>query len=242
MTDPDPDPDIDLLQPPAPEAPVTVVLADGHQAARAGIRRALEPDGIIVVAEADSAGGAIDACVAHRPRVCVVAAALSGGGIEATRAIADAVTETSIVMVTELAEREELFAALRAGAIGYLQMTASAARLPHIVRSVANGEAVLPRELSAPIVAEFRGRGNRRSVLLPATGETVELTARELEVLERLRKRERTSEIAAALGISEITVRRHVSAIVHKLGAADRRGALAMLEPEADTGRDRDPA
>jgi DNA-binding CsgD family transcriptional regulator len=66
--------------------------------------------------------------------------------------------------------------------------------------------------------------------MLPAAGSEVELTAREFEVLERLRKHERTSEISSRLGISEVTVRRHVASVLRKLGMPNRRSALEMLE------------
>jgi DNA-binding NarL/FixJ family response regulator len=84
--------------------------------------------------------------------------------------------------------------------------------------------------MTARLILEFRERGTRRRLHVPATGAEIELTAREFEVLERLRRRERTAEIAAELSISEVTVRRHVSSILHKLGAPNRQSALLMLE------------
>jgi DNA-binding CsgD family transcriptional regulator len=80
------------------------------------------------------------------------------------------------------------------------------------------------------LISEFRESGNRRRLLPTISAEGVEVTAREFEVIERLRKRERTSEIAVALGISEVTVRRHVSAVLQKLGATSRRNAIELLD------------
>jgi DNA-binding NarL/FixJ family response regulator len=86
--------------------------------------------------------------------------------------------------------------------------------------------------MAAGLIQEFQGDGRRQRVLLSVSGQRVELTAREFEVLERLRRRETTSQIASHLGISDVTVRRHVSATMHKLGTPDRRSALALLELE----------
>jgi DNA-binding NarL/FixJ family response regulator len=173
----------------------------------------------------------------YRPDVCVLAVGLPGGGIEAARLIKQAVPDTKIVMMTRVSRDEDLFGALRAGADGYLLMSTSASRLPHAIRGVTRGEAALPRELSARLIQEFRERGARRRVVLPASEEEIELTAREFEVLERLRNRERTAEIATVLGISEVTVRRHVASVLRKLGVRDRRSAIQMLEYDEGPAR-----
>jgi DNA-binding CsgD family transcriptional regulator len=84
--------------------------------------------------------------------------------------------------------------------------------------------------LTARLISEFRQRGAKRRVLVsPGRGE-VELTAREFEVLERLRKREATADIATHLGISQVTVRRHVASVMRKLGVSNRRQAIELLE------------
>ena len=145
--------------------------------------------------------------------------------------------QTKLVVTTVAARDEEMFAALRAGADGYLLMTMSPGRLGYALRGVARGEAALPRQMTAKLILEFRDRGTRRRLHVPATGAEIELTAREFEVLERLRRRQRTAEIAAELSISEVTVRRHVSSIMQKLGthqpperAADARARRASSD------------
>jgi DNA-binding NarL/FixJ family response regulator len=207
-----------------------VLLADDHVPARAGIKGAIEPHGLRVVAEASNAADALRMAVAQRPDVCVLAVALPGGGIEAARQIKQSLAATKIVMMTGSASDEDLFGSLRAGADGYLLMSTSASRLPHAIRGVARGEAALPRALTARLITEFRERGTRRRLNLPSGEAEVELTAREFEVLERLRKGERTAEIAARLGISEVTVRRHIASVLRKLGMPNRRSAIEMLE------------
>jgi two-component system NarL family response regulator len=206
-----------------------VLLADDHVPTRVGIKRAIEPHGLRVVAEAANAADALRLAIETRPDVCVLAVGLPGHGIEAVRMIKRSLADTKVVMTTVSARDEDLFGALRAGADGYLPISTPSGRLAHAILGVAQGEAALPRAMTARLIAEFRERGSKRRLVLPANTE-VELTAREFEVLERLRKRERTAEIAARLGISEVTVRRHVASTLRKLGMRNRRHALAMLE------------
>ena len=199
-----------------------------------GIRAALEPHGFRVVAEASSAGEALAATLRLAPDVCLLSASLPGGAIDVTRMIKAHDAATRVVMLSAIGRNEELFGALRAGADGYLLMTTSPDRLPFAIRGVVNGEAALPRALTAQLIREFRDQGGRRRLAVMAGRSPVELTAREFEVLERLRRHERTAEIARRLDISEVTVRRHVSSILAKLKAPDRKTALAMLAGAED--------
>jgi DNA-binding NarL/FixJ family response regulator len=155
---------------------------------------------------------------------------MPGNGIEAARKINAALPETKIVMLTVSERADDLFASLRAGADGYLLKSTSAIRLPHAIRGVMSGEAALPREMTARLIREFRERPGRSRVPLSIAAQGVRLTPREYEVLELLRKHESTPKIAADLGISEITVRRHISAILHKLGAPNRRSAIELVD------------
>jgi DNA-binding NarL/FixJ family response regulator len=209
---------------------LTVLLADDQVGTRVGIKFAIEPHGFRVVAEASSMAEAVAAAVRTDPDVCLVATGLPGNGIEAARLIKETVPRTKIVMLTASGRNDELLGALRAGADGYLLMTTSPARLPHAIRGVANGEAALPRAFTAHLIEEFRAHGHRRRLALSVDDQAVELTAREFEVLERLRKPERTAEIAQHLGISEVTVRRHSSSILQKLGAPNRQAVIDMLD------------
>ncbi len=215
----------------APESnELTVMLAYDQFPARVGIRRAIEPHGLRVVGESASASEALRMALALRPDICVLSVELPDNGIEAVRAIKQALPATKIVMMTASPREEDLFGALRAGADGYLLMSTSASRLAHALRGVVNGEAALPRSMTARLIQEFRDRSTRHRVNLPAGAGEAELTAREFEVLTRLRRRERTADIAAHLGISEVTVRRHVSSVLRKLGMPNRRAALEILE------------
>jgi DNA-binding NarL/FixJ family response regulator len=113
---------------------------------------------------------------------------------------------------------------VRAGAMGYLLKGMDPDRLRYAIIGVTNGEAAVPRTLVARLMREFRLRERRRSLIGSAR-----LTARELGVLEQLADGATTREIAETLGISDVTVRRHVSSVLAKLGVADRAAAVAML-------------
>jgi DNA-binding NarL/FixJ family response regulator len=202
---------------------VTIILGDDQVATRAGVRRALAPHGFRIVAEVQTAADAVRAALEHHPDVCMLEVRMPGNGIAAVRRISDELPDTKIIMLTASQRHADLVAALRAGAQGYLLKTTSADRLPFAIRGVLRGEAALPREMATGLIREFQDNGRRQRVLL---------SAREYEVLERLHRRETTSQIAGHLGIVDVTVRRHISAILHKLGASDRRSALALLDRE----------
>jgi DNA-binding NarL/FixJ family response regulator len=209
---------------------LTVVLADDQVPIRAGIKRAIEPHSMRVVAEAANAEEAVRVARLHNPDVCVVSVELPGNGIEATRRIKESLPATKIVMMTGSADDEDLFKALRAGADGYLLMSTPASRLPHAIAGVMRGEAALPRAMTGRLVLEFRERGARHRVAVESAEAEVELSAREFEVLQRLRKHDETAEIAMHLGISPVTVRRHVASLLRKLRAPSRQRAIEMIE------------
>jgi DNA-binding NarL/FixJ family response regulator len=182
------------------------------------------------VAETCTAEDAVAAAIRHTPDVCLLAVHLPGNGISAAERIKAVVPGTKIVMLTESDRDDDLLAAVRAGADGYLLKTISAARLPKAIEGVLSGEAAIPRRLVARLIQDYRTRGRDRVLSLPPTGQLVTVTSREFEVISRLREAESTAEIARDLGISEVTVRRHISSIEHKLGARDRRALLALVE------------
>jgi DNA-binding NarL/FixJ family response regulator len=206
------------------------VVADDQVPARAGIRHAIESHGLDVVGEASSADEAVRVSLAQRPDVCIVAVELPGSGVEVARLVKRALPETKVVMMTATARDEDLFEALRAGADGYLLMSTPADRLAHAIVGVTRGEAALPRAMTGRLIMEFRERGARRRVMVNPAEAEIELTPREFEVLERLRRRATTAEIASQLGISQVTVRRHVASVLRKMGAPNRRRAVEMLE------------
>ena len=153
---------------------------------------------------------------------------MPGNGIVAALEITSQLPKTAVVMLTVSRDDDDLFAALRAGAAGYLLKDTDPERLPMALLGVLRGEGALPRTLVARLVEEFRGRGKRR---LPLSGSrSVELTPREWQVLEGLRDGLSTEEISERLFVSQVTVRTHVSAILKKLKVPDRAAAIKLLE------------
>jgi DNA-binding NarL/FixJ family response regulator len=155
---------------------------------------------------------------------------MPGGGVNAAHQITSELADTVVVMLTVAQEDEHLFAALRAGAAGYLLKDIAPERLGDALRAVLRGEAAIPRTLVARLVEEFQGRGIRRLAL--SGRRSVRLSSREWEVLQALREGLSTKDAAERLGIAPVTVRTHVSAILHKLRVKDRAAAVRLLEEE----------
>ena len=205
-----------------------MLVADEHAPARAGLRLALERDGLRVCGEVGDADEALAVAVRERPDVCLVDAGIPGGGIAATAGIQARLPGTPIVVLAKEPTDPDLFDALRAGAAGYLEWDTNPERLPAIVRGVLRGEVAISRRLAATLVEEFRSRG-RRQRLEVAGRAPVELTDREWEVVQLLRRGVETADIAARLFVSTGTVRTHVSAILRKLDVPDRESLLRLL-------------
>jgi DNA-binding NarL/FixJ family response regulator len=210
--------------------PVRVLLADDHPPTRADLRQSLEEDGrFAVCAEASDAAGAIEAAMRERPDLCVLDVRMPGGGVSAVWEIVARLPQTKVVMLTVSADDSDLFAALRAGAAGYLLKGTDAARLPHALLDVLEGRAALPRALVARLMDEFRDRGPRRRMTL-ARSDGLQLTSREWQVLDLLRQKLTTAEIARRLTLSQATVRTHIAAILRKLDVPNREAAIQIFE------------
>lgn len=205
-----------------------MVLADDHLGVRAGTRMALEEGGFLVCAEAVDSQGAVDAARRERPDLCLLDVIMPGGGIEAAAQISAELPDTAIVMLSVSDDEDHLFDAIRAGASGYLLKDMDPDRLSAALSGVLAGEAAFPRRLVIRVIEEFSER-QRRRMPLPAGGRA-ELTDREWETLELLRAGNTTSATARRLGISQVTVRRHVSGAVRKLKVRDRKAALELLD------------
>jgi len=213
--------------------PLTVLIADDHAPTRAGVRGALGDGGFAVVAEANRADAAVEGALRERPDVCVLDINMPGSGIAAAARITEQLPDTAVVMLTVSREDQDLFASLRAGALGYLLKDMDPGRLAAALRGVLSGEAALPRTLVARVIGEFRAAERRPSLPL-VRRRGAKLTAREWEVLELLREQLTTAQIAHRLGLSDVTVRRHVSSILAKLRVPDRRAMARLFEEDAE--------
>jgi DNA-binding NarL/FixJ family response regulator len=210
---------------------IRVLLADDHPSTRAGVRLALEAKGLTICAEAEDAAGAVDAAVRERPDLCLLDIGMPGNGIAAAAEIGELLPDTPVVMLTVSTNEEDLFAALRAGARGYLLKDTNPDRLPLALQGVLDGEAALPRILVTRVIEEFAKRSRRRGFLnRKQLGPDARLTEREWDVLELMREGRTTAEIGERLSVSPVTVRRHISQILRKLRVPDRQAALRLLQ------------
>jgi DNA-binding NarL/FixJ family response regulator len=207
---------------------LTVLLADDHPLVRAGVRSVLADRGICVCAEAADAPGAILAALRERPDVCLLDIDMPGDGLTAAREIAERLPETAVVMFTVSDAAVDLLAAIRAGAVGYVLKDSDPERLADALYGVVSGETALPRRLMAQVLGHVRSDGRQRRLLLRMP-RGVRLTEREWEVLEHLHDGTSTRDVAVRLSVSPVTVRRHLSSAVAKLGASDRGAALALI-------------
>jgi len=205
-----------------------VVIADEQPTVRASVRRLLERDGFAVCREASDADGAVEAALRERPDICLIGLLMPGNGIRATKRIATALPETAVVILSASESRDHLVGAIRAGAVGYLLKGANEEELGSILRGVLAGEAAIPRKLVAQLVRELQTHGRRRAIV--GGSGRADLTAREWEVMDLMCKGLDTAEIAERLCVSPVTVRRHISGILRKLGVTDREDAVALVE------------
>jgi DNA-binding NarL/FixJ family response regulator len=212
-----------------------VLIADDHAPTRADVRRVLDRDQRFeVCAEAADAAGAVQAALHEKPDVCLLDLGMPGNGMSAVWEIAARTPKTKIVILTVSDQEANLFAALRAGAIGYLPKTMNLARLPDTLNGVCNGEAAIPRTLVARVLERFRRREPRwRQTVSPGQAQW-RLTSREWEVIDLLAQGRSTSEIAEWLVISPTAVRVHISSIVRKLKVPDRAAAVELFRRRSD--------
>ncbi len=215
--------------------PCRVLIADDHAPTRADIRRVLDAhERFEICAETADAAAAVQAAVRERPDVCLLDVRMPGGGLSATWEISARLPRIKIVMLTVSAEDADLFAALRAGAEGYLLKTMDFASLPEALDGVCSGEAAIPPILVTRVLKWFRAREPRWRQPLDR-GLAEHLTSREWEVLELLAQGYSTAEIASSLVITPSAVRAHISAIVRKLRVPDRAAAIELFRGRLDT-------
>jgi DNA-binding NarL/FixJ family response regulator len=203
------------------------MIVDEHPAFRLSVRGLLDRSGFAICAEASDAHEAIAAAKRESPDLCVVDIQCDGGAT-AVREICTASPKTAVVVLTASRDHDDFFDAVRAGAVGYLLKDMNAERLAGALHGVLAGEAAIPRTLVAALVSELRSQG-RRQLVIGRTGRA-DLTRREWEVAHLLVGRLSTNEIAQRLFLSPVTVRRHVSSVMSKLGVRDREAAVALLE------------
>ncbi|MEH1099065.1 response regulator transcription factor [Micromonospora sp. CPCC 205561] len=221
---------------PGAERPVRVLLADDQHLVRTGFRVILEvEEDIEVVGEAADGERAVTMTRALRPDVVLMDVEMPGvDGLEATRRITadeDAPGGPAVLILTTFDRDDYLFAALRAGASGFLLKNGTPEALIEAIRVLARGDGLLAPEITRRVIATFARPGEPVAAGGPGTppGEALrELTPREREVLVLVAGGASNAEIATGLHLGEATVKTHVSRVLAKLGLRDRVQAVVF--------------
>jgi len=211
--------------------PIRLVVADDHPVVRDGLRALIEATpGIELLGEATTGDEAIEIARRVRPDVVLMDLAMPGrNGIEATREIASNGWASAVLILTMFADDESIFAAMRAGARGYLLKDAGHDEMRRAIEGVGSGEAIFGAGVAQRMVGFFARARELGVQPFP------ELTDREREVLAEIARGAGNATIAQHLGISVKTVRNHVSTILSKLMVVDRAQAIVRAR-EAGLG------
>ncbi len=210
---------------------VRVLIADDHPPTRAGVRIALERDGLEVCAEASDARGALAAALREHPDACLLDVRMPGGGPAAASSITTHLPQTVVLMLSVSRDEKDLLESLRRGATGYLLKDMNPKRLSAAVQAALHGEAVVPRAMLPQLLRELR---DLPDPVAERPARLRRLTRREWEVLKLLCAGVETGQIAKRLLLSPVTVRRHVSTAIAKLGVSSREAAVRMVMEEDD--------
>jgi len=219
----------------AEQEPIRVVLADDHPVYRDGLAALLgSVDGLDVVGTAANGQEAVEVTGETQPDVVVMDVNMPGlNGIEATRQVTTDSPHVGVVVLTMSEEDSTVFAAMQAGARGYLLKGANQSEIVRAVTAVAHGEVIFGPAMARRVAEYFSAAASSGSVMASVFPE---LTAREREVLDLVAAGRSNAQIASALFLSPKTVRNNVSNIFAKLHVADRAEAIVRAR-DAGLGR-----
>jgi DNA-binding NarL/FixJ family response regulator len=205
-----------------------ILLVDDHPLTREALSSLLAQHDFDVVGEASDGLEAIELAEQLHPELVLLDLSMPGmGGLEALPKLRAAAPDCEVVVLTASGTEENLLAAIRAGAAGYLLKSEPPGRIVEFLRGAANGEAALSGSVARRLLDQVR-TGSRRGGGVP-DHVAKRLSAREVEVLLLLDEHLSTDDIAKRLYISEHTVRSHVKSLLRKLGVSSRREALEQL-------------
>jgi DNA-binding NarL/FixJ family response regulator len=203
------------------------VIADDQRVVRDGLAMLVGlMDGIELVATASDGQEAIELVGRERPQVALMDLRMPGvDGVEATRRIRGTHSDTQVLVLTTYADDASLFPALQAGARGYLTKDATAEEIEQAIRALATGRTHLDPQIQERLIAAFA----EQPPVAPGRADTPppgDLTPREVEVLKLIAAGMSNAEIAAALVLSDATVKTHINHVFAKTGARDRAQAV----------------
>lgn len=209
------------------QEPIRLFIADDHALFREGVRALLAATvDITCVGEAASGDETLAQIAESQPDVILMDINMPGiNGIETTRRILQSHSTIGIIMVTMLEEDASVFAAMRAGAKGYVLKGAHHGELLQSIRAVAQGQILFGPAIAAR-VSQFFAKAAPLAAALPFS----ELTERERAILELMTRHYTNPEIAQQLGIADKTIRNHISNIFNKLQVIDRSQAIAKAK------------
>lgn len=205
----------------------TVVVAGGQALIRAARRSVLSRAGLEVAADVSDASRAAKAAELYGAGLVLVDSEISGGCVLAVRRIAERSPGTAVLVVAAELDQEALLAAVRAGADGFIAESLGASGLVRAVEVALGGDSVIPRAGVATLIDQLRGGTQEQTSV---DGVELQLTRREADVVTRRREGMSTKEIAYELGLSDITVRRHLSSVAKKAKARQARPLTLALE------------
>ncbi|WP_028045485.1 response regulator transcription factor [Cellulomonas sp. URHE0023] len=202
--------------------PIRVVIADDHPVVRRGLAALITSiDGLEVVGEAADGASAVRETQLLRPDAVIMDIAMPGvDGLEATRRIVAAVPDVAVLVLTMHDDDDTVFAAMQAGARGYLLKGADQDDIAHALRAVVSGQAIFGPGVARRVLGYLSSTPQAPGVVFP------ELTAREREVLDLIARGSSNATIAAQLHLSPKTVGNHISSIFAKLAVASRAEAI----------------
>ncbi len=210
--------------------PVRVFLVDDHEVVREGLRTLLEADGLQVVGEAATAFEAVGRIAATRPDVAVLDVQLPDGtGIDVCRDVRSALPATACIMLTSFDDDEALFAAIMAGASGYLLKQIRGLQLVDAVRRVAAGQSLLDPKVTERVLERLRS-GPKQDPRLAS------LTDQERRILDLIAEGLTNRQIGSRLGLAEKTVKNYVSSLLAKIGLRSRTQAALFIAGERSAG------
>jgi len=214
-------------------SPIRILVVDDHTLFRRGLTALLSRDAQFhVVGDAADAGEALRRAQELQPDLILLDNHLPGvNGVDALPSLKNAAPRSRVMMLTVSEDENDLAAALRGGACGYLLKTVEGDALATAIRRAMRGDSVVADEMTGKLVNAFRGAGTPPSTVSPAVPEPsilASLSPREMDILKGIARGESNKEIARTLGIAEATVKIHVQHVLRKLSVSSRVQAAVL--------------